>query len=471
MSIETYDAAITLSPDFRVGRVDPRLFGSFLEHMGRAVHGGVFEPGHPEADDEGFRTDVLDLVRRLGTTAVRYPGGSFVSGYRWEDGVGPREHRPTRLDLAWHATETNAFGTDELMRWCRRADVEPMLAVNLGTRGVQEAVDLVEYCNHPGGTRLSDLRRAHGAEDPYDVRLWFLGNEMDGAWQIGHRPAADYGRLAAATGRAMRMVDPRIELVVCGSWAPASATFATWESAVLQECYDTVDHISLHSYHDPTGRTPAAYLATAHELDLAIDAVVATADHVGAALRSPKRLQVAVDEWNVWYRSRWIDPDPDRWPQAPPLLEDTYDDLDATMVASLLVTLLRHADRVSLACLAQLVNVIAPIRTDPGGSAWRQTTFEPFARIAAAARGEVLRVEPRVATYEAEAGEVPLLDATATYDEESGAVVLVLVNRSETSTARTRVALRGFPQATLDGARELEVAPLSWTVVDLGQRA
>ena len=453
-------AAITLDRDFRIGPVDRRLFGSFVEHLGRCVYTGIFEPGHPAADEHGFRTDVLELVRRLGASVVRYPGGNFVSGYRWEDGVGPREQRPRRLDLAWHATETNAFGTDEFLAWCRLAGAEPMMAVNLGTRGVQEAVDLLEYCNHPGGTRLSDQRRAHGSTAPYDVRLWCLGNEMDGPWQVGHRPAADYGRLAAATGRAMKMADPHIELVACGSSTPDMATFAAWEATVLEECYDVVDYVSLHSYHDPTGRTPAEYLATAAALDRAIEGVVATADHVAARLKSRKRLRVSVDEWNVWYFSQWAQDAPEDWPEVRPILEDTYDDLDATMVASLLVTLLRHADRVGIACLAQLVNAIAPIRTEPGGRAWTQPTFEPFAQIAAAARGDVLRVEPRVATYESELGDVPLLDATATYDEETGHTALVLVNRSP--DAPVRVGVTGHLEL------ETEVAPLSWSVVTRG---
>src|SRR4051794_40819828 len=203
-------ASLTLDPAFRVGPVDRRLFGSFVEHMGRCVYTGIFEPGHPTADERGFRGDVLDLVRELGPGVVRYPGGNFVSGYRWEDGVGPVAARPRRLDLAWHAVEPNAFGTDEFVAWCRAAGAEPMLAVNLGTRGIQEAVDLLEYCNHPGGTRLSDLRRANGATEPHDVRLWCLGNEMDGPWQVGHRPAAEYGALATRTARAMKLMDPRV---------------------------------------------------------------------------------------------------------------------------------------------------------------------------------------------------------------------------------------------------------------------
>jgi alpha-L-arabinofuranosidase len=460
-------ASITLDPDFRIGAVDDRLFGSFVEHMGRCVYTGIFEPDHPLADRHGFRTDVLELVRRLGPTVVRYPGGNFVSGYRWEDGVGPRDQRPKRLDLAWQAVELNTFGTDEFIAWCRSVDVEPALAVNLGTRGVQAAVDLVEYCNHRGGTRLSDLRRANGATDPYDVRLWCLGNEMDGPWQIGHKPAAEYGRLAAETARAMRLVDPGIELVACGSSSPSMPTFASWEATVLEQCYEDVDYLSLHTYHDPTGKSGPEFLAGAVELDRAINGAISTADHVAAKLKTHKRLRLAVDEWNVWYVSDWTAPGRREWPELRPLIEDTYDNVDATMVASLLITLLRHADRVAIACLAQLVNVIAPIRTDPGGRAWTQTIFEPFSRIAAAARGEVLRVEPRVATYETEVGDVPVLDAVATFDEEAGDLTLVLVNRSDRGPVRLEVNARRFPRAVPDGRLDLEIAPLSWRVVTL----
>ncbi|HYF73361.1 MAG TPA: alpha-L-arabinofuranosidase, partial [Nocardioides sp.] len=284
--VQPVRAALTLDPAFRIGPVDRRLFGSFVEHLGRCVYTGIFEPGHPTADGQGFRRDVLDLVRELGVSVVRYPGGNFVSGYRWEDGVGPVEDRPTRLDLAWHTIETNAFGTDEFLAWCREAGAEPMMAVNLGTRGMQEALDLVEYCNHPGGTRLSDLRRAHGAAEPHDVRLWCLGNEMDGDWQIGSMSAAEYGALAARTARAMRLVDPRIELVACGSSHSGMATFGSWEATVLEQCYDSVDYVSLHSYYDPLGKTVPEFLAGAVDLDRSIEEIVATADHVAARLRS-----------------------------------------------------------------------------------------------------------------------------------------------------------------------------------------
>jgi alpha-N-arabinofuranosidase len=424
--------------------------------MGRCVYTGIFEPGHEAADDRGFRRDVLDLVRELGPTIVRYPGGNFVSGYRWEDGVGPVEDRPRRLDLAWRSIEPNTFGVDEFAAWCRAADVEPMMAVNLGTRGIAEAVDLLEYCNHPEGTRLSDLRRAHGSKEPHGIRVWCLGNEMDGPWQTGHKTPQEYARLAAETANAMRQVDPDIELVACGSSNSHMPTFASWEATVLEECYDAVDYVSLHNYYDPRGRTPEDFLASSVDLDRAIEAIVATADHVGARLKSRKRLQLSVDEWNVWYQSAWAPEQLTEWVEARRLIEDTYDVVDATVVGSLLITLLRHADRVGIACQAQLVNVIAPIRSEPGGPAWRQTIFHPFAQAAALARGEVLRVEPRVPTYDAPGlPDVPLLEATATHDPETGAITLFAVNRSTTEDLEIDATLRGLPDHRVTQATTL----------------
>ena len=387
---------------------------------------------------------------------MRYPGGNFVSNYRWEDGVGPRDSRPTRLDLAWRSIETNQFGLGEFMAWARRLGVEPMMAVNLGTRGVRDAVDLLEYCNYPEGTALSDLRRSHGAKDPHDITVWCLGNEVDGPWQIGHKTATEYARLAAETAKAMRRVDPRVELVACGSSNTGMPTFASWEATVLEECYDAVDYVSLHNYYDPTGQTTADFLASGVDLDRAIEAVVATADHVGARLKSRRRLKVSVDEWNVWYQSRFHGEASLDWMERRELIEDTYDVADAAVVGSLLITLLRHADRVGIACQAQLVNVIAPIRTHAGGPAWRQTIFHPFAQAAALAGGEVLRVEPEVPTYDArEHGEVPLLDATATYDEESGALTLLAVNRSTEESLDLEVNVRAFPGYSLSTASTL----------------
>jgi alpha-L-arabinofuranosidase len=452
-------ASVTIDPAFVVGPVRPRTFGSFVEHLGRSVYTGLHEPGHPTADADGFRGDVVELTRELGVTTVRYPGGNFVSGYRWEDGIGPVEERPRRLDLAWHSTDPNLVGVDEFMRWCARTGVEPMMAVNLGTRGVQEALDLLEYCNVPGGTTWSDLRRANGAEDPYRIKMWCLGNEMDGPWQIGHKTAQEYGRLAAETARAMRMVDPDLELVACGSSGSQMPTFGEWEHTVLTEAYEHVDHISAHAYYWEEDGDLASFLASAVNMDHFVDAVAATADAVRAAGKHTKHIHVSFDEWNVWYQKRAESrpPSGDDWPVAPVLLEDRYNVADAVVVGNLLISLLRHTDRVHAASLAQLVNVIAPIMTEPGGRSWRQTTFHPFALTARHAAGEVLRLAVDAPVQEtAKFGPVPVLDAVATHDAETGGVVVLAVNRSLTDDVALDVDLRGFP-----GLRVVEALTLS----------
>ena len=441
-------ARFVLDPAFEVGAVDPRLFGSFVEHLGRCVYTGIYEPGHPEADADGLRTDVLGLVRELGVTVVRYPGGNFVSGYKWEDGVGPRERRPRRLDPAWRSIETNAFGLGEFMTALGKIPgAEPMMAVNLGTRGLGEALELLEYANHPGGTELSDRRAAAGHEEPYGIKLWCLGNEMDGPWQIGHKSAEEYGALAAATAWAMRLVDPAVELVACGSSNRAMPTFGQWEATVLEHCYDQVDYVSMHAYYEEIDGDRDSFLASAVDMEAFIEGVVATCDHAGARRKSEKKLMLSFDEWNVWYIARTEGEPPRGWHEAPRLLEDVYTVTDAVVVGSLIIALLRHADRVAIACLAQLVNVIAPIMTEPGGPAWRQTTFFPFAQAAACARAggaRVLMVNVQSPTHPTRKhGETPLLHATAVTDE-AGAVTIFAVNRSQTEALPLEVELRGL---------------------------
>ena len=436
-------AKIVVDPDFSVGPVDRRLFGSFVEHMGRCVYGGIFEPGHPAADEDGFRRDVLDLVRDLGPTLVRYPGGNFVSGFRWEDSVGPVTDRPARLDLAWRSVEPNTFGLHEFIEWSAQADVEPMLAVNLGTRGIQEAADLVEYCNHPAGTELSDQRVKNGATDPFAVKIWCVGNEMDGPWQVGQKSAHDYGKLAAETAKAMRLVDPSIELVACGSSNRQMSTFAAWEAAVLEHTYEYVDYISMHAYYEETDNI-VDFLASAVDMDGFIDDVIAAADYVKAKTRSRKKLRISFDEWNVWYQTAYHGLPSRDWEHAPALIEDEFTLADAVVVGSLLISLLNHADRVSVACQAQLVNIIAPIRTQPGGSAWRQPTFYPFAHVARMARGVALKLpltSPVVETDRYGAG--PAVTAAATWDE-SGTLALFLVNRHPADDILVTVDLRAL---------------------------
>ncbi len=423
-------ARVVVDPAFVVAPVRPRLFGSFVEHMGRCVYTGVYEPDHPNADEHGFRADVAALVTELGVTMVRYPGGNFVSNYRWEDGVGPREQRPVTLDLAWRAIEPNQVGTDDFLGWCSRVGVEPMMAVNLGTRGLAEAVELLQYTNAEPGLATADRRVANGRHEPWDVRLWCLGNEMDGPWQMGHKTPEEYARVAEEVGRAMKRFDPTLELVACGSSNRGMPTFGTWERVVLEQAFDQVDHISAHAYYEPHDGDVDSFLASAEDMERFIGAVVATADHVAAVRGSERRIDISFDEWNVWYQSRFPGELGLDIREVSPLIEDVYDLTDAVVVGSLLITLLRHTDRVSMACQAQLVNVIAPIMTEPGGPAWRQTIFHPFALTARHARGQVLRLavdSPTVTTDRY--GEVDQLHAVATWDAGSGELLVLAVNR------------------------------------------
>ena len=424
-------ASMTLDPGSVVSPVRRRTFGSFVEHLGRCVYTGVFEPGHPAADDQGVRQDVAELVRELGVSTIRYPGGNFVSGYRWEDGVGPVETRPRRLDLAWHSLETNEFGTNEFMAWARAQGVEPMMAVNLGTRGIQEALDLLEYCNARGNSALANLRRSHGAVEPHGVTMWCLGNEMDGPWQLGHKTAAEYGRLAAETARAMRMVDPDLVLVACGSSGSGMPTFGEWERTVLELAYDEIDMISAHAYYEEKDGDRASFLASAVDMDHFIDTVAGIADDVKAARGATKDIAISFDEWNVWYITRPESEVPkSEWPIAPRLLEDVHSATDAVVVGGLLISLLRHSDRVHAASLAQLVNVIAPIMTEPGGDAWRQATFHPFALTSRHATGDVLRAGVESPLHEtARFGSVASVDAVATWEVGPGNGAVFVVNR------------------------------------------
>lgn len=497
-------ARIAIDPAFEVGAIDRRLFGSFVEHLGRCVYDGIYEPGHAAANPDGFRTDVLDLVGELGVSTIRYPGGNFVSGYRWEDGIGPKDQRPTRLDLAWHSTETNEVGLHEFATWAAAAGVEPMLALNLGTRGVGDALDLLEYSNVAAGTALADRRIANGATDPFGVTMWCLGNELDGPWQLGHRSDEDYGKLASQTAKAMRQLDPSVQLVACGSSSRAMPTFASWEHTVLRHTYDDVDFISCHAYYEEADGDLDSFLAAGVDMDRFIESVVAVADGVGAELKSQKKIMISFDEWNVWYQKRDRDKNTiagiDNWPKAPRILEDVYNVTDAVVVGGLLISLLRHADRVKAASLAQLVNVIAPIMTEPGGDAWRQTTFFPFAETARRAVGSSLRLRIDSDTHDtAKYGTVDSIDAAATHDQETGSSSLFLVNRdhrapsnitidlaaldgatvqdaylisdpdrfaANTRDAQGRVGLTELTSYTIDGKElEVELPPLSWATI------
>ncbi len=437
-------AKVIIDKDFRVSSVDRRIYGSFIEHLGRAVYEGIYQPDSPFADEQGFRKDTLALVKEINVPIVRYPGGNFVSGYKWEDGVGPRRERPKRIDLAWSVVETNEVGLNEFTDWAKKADTDVMMAINLGTRGVAEAMELLEYCNLDQGTHYSELRKKHGYEKPHNIKLWCLGNEMDGPWQIGHKTAEEYGRLANETAKVLKGIDPSIELVVCGSSNSGMPTFGSWEETVLEHCYDAVDYISLHTYYGDGDHDSETFLANNLDMDRFITDVVSICDSVKAKKHSKKTINLSFDEWNVWYHSYEQDQKLERWTRAPHQLEDVYDFQDALLVGSMLITLLRHADRVKIACLAQLVNVIAPIMTSDTG-AWRQTIYYPYWLTCRYGRGTVLQTQVSAPTYKNKKfGDVPYVDCVTVYNEEQDELVVFAVNKSLTEDVSLSMELRQF---------------------------
>ena len=423
-------STLTLSKKHVIGEIDKRIYGSFVEHLGRCVYGGIYEPDHESADDQGFRQDVMELVKNLNVPIVRYPGGNFVSGYRWEDGIGDKSKRPRRLDLAWKSIETNEVGLDEFQEWAKRADTDVMMAVNLGTKGPLEAQDILEYCNFPGGSYYSDLRKANGFEEPFNIKTWCLGNEMDGPWQTGAKTAQEYGRIARETAKVMKWVDPEIELVACGSSSFGMPTFGEWERIVLENTYDCVDYISLHSYYQNHEDDIDLYLSKSLQLDDFIKSVAAICDSVKAQKHEKKTINLSLDEWNVWFRSASSDKKVEPWSVAPPLLEDIYQFEDALMVGCLLIAMIKNADRLKMACLAQLVNVIAPIMTETGGPAWAQPIYYPFMHASAYGRGVALNPVLDCDTYSTkDYDKVPYVETVGVYNEEKDELTVFAVNR------------------------------------------
>lgn len=445
-------AKLTLDKDFSIGKVDERLYGSFIEHLGRAVYTGIFEPGHGTADEQGFRRDVMDLIRKLQIPIIRYPGGNFVSGYRWTDGIGPKDKRPRRLDYAWTSLETNQFGIDEFADWCKKAGTHAMVAVNLGTGTPQQAADLVEYCNFPGGTYWSDLRIANGHKEPHNFRVWCLGNEMDGPWQTCAKTADEYGHVANEAAKMMKWVDPTIELVACGSSSAEIATYPEWDRKVLEWTYDNVDFLSMHRYYGYKGDV-TAYLASYADLDAFLSAGIAAADYVKAYKRSKKVMKISLDEWNAWYCDHGAQ---EPWTVAPALEEQTYNVMDALCVGGLLCTMINRSDRVRMGCLAQLVNCLAIVMTEPGKSAYAQTTYYPFLHASLYGRGEALRPLLKAPKLAAGTGEFDALAAAATFDEEKGEMTVFALNLAEEAvdlhlSARSFANLAPVEHIVLDG--------------------
>ena len=438
------NANIKLDKNKVISKIDPRLYGSFIEHLGRAVYNGIYEPEHETADKNGFRGDVLALIKELGVPIVRYPGGNFVSGYNWEDGTGEKSKRPRKMELAWGAIETNEVGIDEFQQWAKQADTEIMMAVNLGTRGPDEARQLVEYCNSTTDTYYANMRRKNGFEKPFGIKLWCLGNEMDGPWQMCAKTPREYARIACETAKLMKWTDASIELVACGSSNAGMPTFDEWEETVLRECYDYIDYISLHNYYGNRDNNTEAYLGCSMGMDWFIKKVAEICDKVKAEKGSDKQLNLSFDEWNVWFHSNEQDQKIPKWQIAPPQLEDIYNLEDALVVGCLLITLIRNSDRVKIACLAQLVNVIAPIMTETGGRVWKQTIFYPYLHAIKYGMGTALDISCECESYTVNGDQtIPFVESTAVYNEERNEITVFAVNRSLDDSVKLSVSGAG----------------------------
>ena len=441
-------AKMVVDKDFKISEIDKRIYGSFIEHLGRAVYGGIYQPDHMSADENGFRKDVMELVKELDVPIIRYPGGNFVSNFFWEDSVGPVAERPKRLELAWRSLETNEIGLNEFSKWTNAVGSEVMMAVNLGTRGIADACNLLEYCNHSGGTKYSDLRIKHGVKEPHKIKTWCLGNEMDGPWQIGHKTPEEYGRLALETGKAMKLIDPDIELVSCGSSNTAMPTFPEWEASTLDHTYEVADFISLHQYYGNRFNDTSNFLAQSVDMEHFIKTVTATCDYIKAKKRSKKTMYLSFDEWNVWFHSNQDDDNimkNNPWQKAPALLEDVYNFEDALLVGLMLIVLMKHSDRVKMACLAQLVNVIAPIMTEENGPAWKQTIYYPYLHASKYGRGIALQPvlsSPKHDTIDFT--DVTDVESIAVYNEEKEEVTIFAVNRNLKEDIELTCDVRSF---------------------------
>jgi alpha-N-arabinofuranosidase len=422
-------ARIAIDEERVIGRISPLLFGGFIEHMGRCVYRGIFDPGSALADEHGLRTDVVAALRELNPRIIRYPGGNFLSGYHWRDGVGPVAQRPRRRELAWQSIETNHFGTHEFITLCRMLGAEPMLGVNLGTGTIEEAGAYVEYCNAPAGTLEADRRVANGAPEPFGVRYWCLGNEMDGPWQIGHMDATAYAIKAREAAKLMKWHDPSIRLTLCGSSSSHMPTYPEWDRIALEICWEYVDYLSLHFYAGNRDDDTDSYLALARQFEDHLDVLAGTLRYVKAKLRSRHDVYLSWDEWNVWYKDQTMQ---GGWQEAPHLIEEVYNLEDALVVAQWLNVFLRRCDVLKIACMAQLVNVIAPILTRPDGIL-RQSIFYPFALFSRYASGDSLDLLVQAPTYATRMfGEQPLIDAAASYDAGHGRGAIFIVHRGRT---------------------------------------
>jgi alpha-N-arabinofuranosidase len=404
------------------GEIDRKIFGNFIEHLGRCIDGGIFEEGSPLSDKEGFRKDVMTAVRGLNVPMLRWPGGNFSSNYDWMDGIGPRDQRPRRLEMAWGTVETNRFGTHEFMDYVARVGTEPYICVNLGTGTWVEAQRWVEYVNSSQDTAVTRMRKKNGRQKPWNVTYWGLGNEMDGPWQMGHRTAEDYGKYALEAAKLMRLTDPSIKLIAAGAsnFRPG-ADWIGWNKTVIDWLKDYADYISMHLYVGNPDNNYPEFLASSLDMDQRIETLAADIAKAMAGRTDGRKMHIAFDEYNVWYRARG---NSQRGRQ---ILEEHYNLEDALVIATMLNSLVNHADVVKIANMAQLVNVIAPIFTNDKGL-FLQTIYYPLQLFAGNVKGNSLALAVDAPTYKSSKFDsVPYVDASASVNGDT--LVLNVVNR------------------------------------------
>ncbi|MGE5614025.1 MAG: alpha-N-arabinofuranosidase [Bacillota bacterium] len=473
-------AKVTINPDYKISKVEDRIFGAFLEPIRSWVYGGIYNPRHPEADELGFRQDIIRAVREFGVPAVRLPGGNFVSGWDWRDSIGPVEKRKAHLDLAWRQYEPNLVGHDEYIEWTKRAGVEPLYTINLGTGDINSAIECIEYSNHPGGTYWSDLRKKNGHPEPYGIKIWYLGNEADGPWQIRswERDPKGYGVLAHETSKAMKWVDPSIETVACVSSSPYSRRYPQWDVEVLEQCYETVDYISLHHYHGAPVGNLEAFLNASSEYEKYINTEIAVCDYIKAKLRTDKTMMLSFDEYAVMFREQgdtfvgragnipfshftdgsknrpflYFDPnssEPDSFMQR---IQQSQV-LNALVTASIIMTFIRHADRVKIACMTGGIH--GAIAFD-NRHVWKSAAYYVYHLLYKYGRG--MSILPAVDSprfdvpgydingfmqcppYEG----VQSVEAAAVMDEEKGEASIFLLNRDINDDIQVTLDVRGF---------------------------
>ena len=469
---------LTLHPKFTIGEISPRLYGAFLEPIGTMVNGSMYNPKHPTADSQGFRQDFIAALREAGLPALRLPGGNFVSGWEWKDSIGPKEQRKAHLDLAWHQYIPNDVGHDEYLQWAEKIGTQPMYTINLGTGTLLDAIHIAEYTNHPGGTYWSDLRRQYGREQPYGVKTWYLGNEMDGPWQIAswEKDPKGYGVLANETSKAMKWVDGSIETAVCGSSSPFMGHFPQWDLEVLQECYNAVDYVSLHHYHTAAPGNYFQLLGGAAYIEDYIETEAALCDFVQAKMRSPRKLMLSFDEYgammrplqgiehpgwgpyNLYHSHYRFDPnaayvrhDPDNMVDS--RRREVGDMVPALGSASILLAFLRHADRVKIGCMTSGLGALCATDRE---HVWCTASYYPFHQLMEYGRGQSLQVAVEGDTFDLPAYAVndtsqypakeglPYVDAAAAYDEKADTLTLFAINRDPAGDTQIQLDVSAF---------------------------